>query len=315
MTGHGPVDARRGDAASLKFSAKEIETLAEIFPPRWPARSLLREVGFPLTEVPAAADTAVAFWEQIAESIAVGILPGGRRLLLVAAAKRYPGQPVFVAGPADTPSHGPMATGDGTSGKPTDASRALTRVLVVGANPQRTERIRPDRDARAIRQAAEQGHIIAEYCPAASATDLGRALEFRPDILHLACHGSAGDLIFEDAQGCEHAVAARDVEETLRLYAEVGSVRLRGVLLASCDGDQAAAELLRAADRVIAHTGPLDDECAVLFTRLLYQELARTPDLAVAARLAAQHTLLTDRSCADLVTGLLILPVGADRDG
>jgi hypothetical protein len=315
MTGQGPVGARRGDAASPELSTEEIATLAEIFPPRWPARSLLREAGFPLMEVPAAADTAVAFWEQIAEGIALGIFPGGRRLLLIAAAKRYPGQPVFSAGLADAPSDSRMAADDGTYGSAADGSRALTRVLVVGANPQGVERIRPDRDARAIRQAAERGHIVAEYCPAASATDLGRALEFRPDILHLACHGSAGDLIFEDAQGYEHAVAARDVEETLRLYTEVGSVRLSGVVLASCDGDQAAAELLGVADRVVAHSGPLDDDCAVVFTGLLYQELARTPDLAAAARLAARHTLLTDRSCADVVNGLLILPAAASGDG
>jgi hypothetical protein len=73
--------------------------------------------------------------------------------------------------------------------------------------------------------------------------------------------------------------------------------------------------LLPAADRVVAHTGPLDDQCAVVFTGLLYQELARTPDLAVAARLAAQHALLTDRSCADMVTGLVILPAGVGGDG
>jgi hypothetical protein len=49
---------------------EEIAGLAETFPPLRPARALLREAGFPLTEIPGTPDTALEFWEQAGESIA-----------------------------------------------------------------------------------------------------------------------------------------------------------------------------------------------------------------------------------------------------
>lgn len=272
-----------------EFSREEITTLAEVFPPVRAARTLLREAGFPMTELPAAPDTAVGFWEQVSESLAHGVLADGRRLIMRAAARRFPDQRVFAAA--------------GESWNP-------LRVLVLGASPTGTGRIRPDREAKAI-EAAAGDRLLVRYCPAASATALQQALDFRPDIIHLACHGTGTDLIFEDIFGEEHAVRADDVVSTLKLYRDLEQVRLRGLVLGSCDGDRIASGFADVAERVVAHGGPLDDECAVIFAGQLYQTLGRLPDIAAAALLAAQHAVLTDETCAGLKARLLILPTDA----
>lgn len=289
MTGALWEEARDHERAALEFTAAEITALAEVFPPVRTARSLLRAGGFPMTAMPAAPDTAIDFWTQVSESLAHGVLPGGRRRILAAAAQRYPGQEAFRAG-----------AGGGTPN--------AARVLVLGASPTGTARIRSDRDARAIDRARAGGHLDVTYCPAAAATDLQRVLDVRPDILHLACHGAGQDLVFENLLGEQHRVPARDVAATLQLYREIGGVRLRGLVLASCDGDAIAAQFVPVAERVIAHRGMLDDACAVTFTLHLYQALERTPDLGTAARLAARHAALTDVSCAAVVPGLIVLP-------
>jgi hypothetical protein len=298
------------EGARQEFTAAEIAVLAEAFPPIRTARSLLREAGFPMTEMPGAPETAAGFWEQVSESLANGALPGGRGRILIAASRRFPGQPAFTvaaAHPSVAVADRCVAVADDTVAAVDDKVRAL-RVLVVGASPSGTGRIRPDREARAIEAAGN--HLLVRYCPAAAATDLRHALEFQPDILHLACHGRGTDLVFEDTFGAEHAVPARDVAGTLRLYRDLGKVRLRGLVLGSCDSELIAADFAGVAERVVAHSGPLDDECAVVFAGHLYAALAHTADLGAAARLAAQHTLLTDQSCAAPMACMLVLPAG-----
>jgi len=148
-----------GRAADPEFTAAEITALAEVFPPVRPARSLLRASDFPMTEMPAAPDTAIDFWTQVSESLANGVRPGGRQLILAAAARRYPGQDMFrvMAGSsASGDSSAAVPGGPGSPGRARAADR-VTRVLVIGASPEGAERIRPDRDARAIEQARAGG--------------------------------------------------------------------------------------------------------------------------------------------------------------
>jgi hypothetical protein len=301
-----------GCAADPEFTAAEITALAEVFPPVRPARSLLRASDFPMTEMPAAPDTAIDFWTQVSESLANGVRPGGRQLILAAAARRYPGQDMFrvMAGSSATDDSSAAApSSPGGSGRARAADR-VTRVLVIGASPEGAERIRPDRDARAIEQARVAGRLDVTYCPAAVATDLQRVLDVRPDVLHLACHGAGQYLVFEDHLGQQHRVLAREVAATLGLYREIGGVHLRGLVIASCDGESIAGQFAAVADLVVAHRGSLDDACAVTFTSHLYEGLGRAPDLGAAARLAARHAALTDSSCAGVEAGLIVLPDG-----
>lgn len=274
---------------------EELVALSEVFPPVRPARALLREAEFPMTAWPGVIDTSIGFWEQISESLANGILAGGRHRIMTAALRRYPEKKEFQA-----------------VGGPAKYSLSVLRVLVIGAAPAGTGRIRPDRDARAIESAAQRGHLDVTYRPAAAATDLKDVLEFRPDIVHLACHGTGDDLVFEDVQGEEHRVAAADVADVLRRYSHAGQVHLLGLVLASCHSDVIAGHFVGTAKHVVAHRGALDDLCAQVFTRHLYEALAHIQDVAEAARLAAAEARLTDSSCASMMSDLIVLPVTAD---
>lgn len=279
---------------SDEFTLAEITELSTVFGAGRPARALLRQAGYPMSLMPAAADNAALFWEQISESLAQGAFPGGRLKIMAEAARRFPGNTVFT-----------MVVSVSFGGESADGP---LRVLVIGASPAGSERIRPDREAKAILAARDGGHFKVELCPAASASDLRQVLTFRPDIVHLACHGDGDDLIFEDTDGEEHRVSALHVASTLRLYRELKQIRLRGLVLASCASDGIAEHFADVAEWVVAHRGLLDDDCAVAFADQLYSALKDDGDLGVAARLAAQHVLLTDSGCSGVVTNLIVLP-------
>jgi hypothetical protein len=284
------------EGADGGFTAEEGTALAEVFPTARSARLLLIAAGFPVAGVPHS-DTSIGFWEQVSESLGNGLMPGGRHRILAEARRRFPGHRVF------------MASGLAVRG-PGGSARVQLRVLVVGASPTGQERIRADREARAIVAAAETGHLLVEFAPAAQATDLQRVLAFRPDILHLACHGDGEHLLFEDLHGEEHWVPAEQVAATLRLYRDHAGIRLRGLVLDSCYGAGVVACFAGVVDRMVTHRGSLDDGCAVTFAGHLYQALRGHPDLALAARLAAQHTLLADQTCTDVVSDLVVVPNG-----
>lgn len=104
---HDGGNGSSGSRGPAKFSGEEVTALAEIFPPSR-ALGLLREATYPMAEIPAVPGTAAEFWEQICQSIEQGVLPGGRRLLMKAAARRFPANPVFRS----------ALNGDGDPGSP-----------------------------------------------------------------------------------------------------------------------------------------------------------------------------------------------------
>lgn len=95
-TGHGDANGPAEGHGVSKFRTEEIAELAVVFPPSR-ALGLLREIGFPMTEIPAAPGTSAEFWEQICQGIEQGVLPRGRWLLMTAASRRYAANSVFRA--------------------------------------------------------------------------------------------------------------------------------------------------------------------------------------------------------------------------
>lgn len=268
------------------FARAEVTELAKAFPPVRLARSLLRQAGYPEVALPAAPETSLLFWEQVSEDVANGVLPDGRRRIMKAALEYFPANPTFKA----------------AIGPPNDG---LIRVLVVGASPRGTDRIRWDHELKAI-SAADRGHLEVRSCPAASVLDLDHVRMFRPNLLHLICHGEGENLVFEDPDGEAHPVAAIDIVDTI---AQVQDGRLLdGVLLRSCHGERVAGLFVKVAATVIAHRGIMDDTCGRLFADRFYRELARNRDLPVVARLAAREVANADQACQHLWKGLMILP-------
>ncbi|MFE9448073.1 effector-associated domain EAD1-containing protein [Streptomyces sp. NPDC006739] len=277
----------------MDLAPEEIEELARAYPPGPSAQGLLRRAGFPAEHVPSqVGTTSLDFWYAVAAAVSAGRVADGRGRLLVTAAREYPHNAVFRA-----------------------AARRrspIERVLVVGAAPHGTQRVRADRELRAVQQATARGAITVDYCPAAAVTDLGRMLDVPPDVLHLVCHGEAEHLVFEDTYGDPHRVPAADVARLLDGYARSAGERLRGLVLASCDST-AVAELFReVAEVVVAHRGPLDDDTAVLYAAELYGLLRRVPAFDEAARIAAEHVALNlgDEYGRRLTANLVVLGSG-----
>ncbi|MFI0980878.1 effector-associated domain EAD1-containing protein [Streptomyces sp. NPDC021093] len=272
----------------MNLTDEEIHALAQAFPPGPSARALLHRAGFPREHVPGQFGvTPLEFWYAVAEAVSAGIMEDGRGRLLETAARDYPHSPVLRAVPRPAVAH----------------------VLVVGASPHGSPRVRTDRELRAIQQAVAGGPVAVDYCPASDVTDLDRVLDVRPDLLHLVCHGEGEQLVFEDAYGDAHRVPARDVARLLGVYARYARAELRGLVLASCDSEAVAELFTGVVETVIAHRGPLDDDTAVLYAREFYGLLARVPALDAAARLAAEHVAvaLGDEYGEQLKANLVVL--------
>jgi hypothetical protein len=116
----------------------------------------------------------------------------------------------------------------------------------------------------------------------------------------------------------------------VRFYRDERGVRLRGVVLAACDGQTLAPFFAGVADTVIAHRDRLADQCGVAFAEqfytLLNAEAGRTaaahaapghavtraaaPDLAGVAREAAQLTAQYSAACDPVIASLIVLHDG-----
>lgn len=282
-----------------ELTQDEIFALAEAFPVGAPSLTLLRMAGFPAAAIPSDRDrNALEFWTEVAGQIARGVMRDGRRSLLAAARRRYPYSTQFPEPPAGA-----------EPGAPPGRARPL-RVLVIGASPSDLPPVRADRESRAIAKAAIPGRLDVDDVPGAEATDLERVRSFRPDILHFVCHGEEDFLVFNDVLGESDPVKAGRIADTLRFYQQSTGVRLRGIVLAACDGQTVAPFFADVADTVIGHRGKLSDPCGVAFATQLYRRLNETGDLAAAAREAAQLTAQFSAACDAVTASLIVLPDG-----
>lgn len=239
---------------------------------------LLWQVGFPDGLIPSIALNAGDFWAEVSRALASGAFPGGRRRLLAAAYRLYPASEAFAGG-------------------------RLRRVTLVGASPDEGDVVRADRELRELRAAARLGHLEVSAILAAGISDLRVLLREKPDVLHLSTHGDGTHLFFESALGERQRVLVAEVTAALAGYRDYGGVRLTGLVLASCHGESAATAFLDVAESVVAYRGPLEDACAVRFTRKLYEGLYDTPRLREAARQAAED--LSREGDCDISAGLI----------
>ncbi|MFD4829687.1 effector-associated domain EAD1-containing protein [Streptomyces uncialis] len=283
----------------------EISALTSAYRDSGSAELLLGAAGFPPMAMPAGAATMGDYWRRVSAKLAEGVMADGRRRILAKARSDYPYQPLFRPAATDAPSPRRTAAGPGSGGR--------TTVMLLGAEPAR---IGATRAAAELSRTLDEGgeRLDLRAYPAATAASLDQIRRVRPDILHLACHGEDESLILEDPDGEAHRLSADDLAATLHLAAEYTGHRLRALVLRSCGGERIAERFLPYADVVIAHHGPLDGECSVLFAAAFYRELAAlsgpitTKDLHIAARLAAQSAVNRAAMCRTVATGLLVLP-------
>jgi len=286
-------------AADNELTREEISALAEAFPVGAPARTLLRMAQFPPAAIPPDHGlSTLEFWTEVGVRVAGGALPDGRRKLLAAARRKYPYSTKLAA-----PAAGASAP---------VVPAAPLRVLVIGASPDDPDlpHVRADRESHVIGKVAVPGRLEVEAVLGAEATDLAKVGEFRPDIVHFVCHGEGEFLVFSDTRGEADFVTATRVADMLDYYRETSGVRLRGIVLAACEGNTLAPFFTGVGDTVIAHRGKLDDQCGVAFAEQLYRRLNDAADLAAAAREAAQLTAQFSASCLPVTSSLIVLPDG-----
>ncbi|AJT63902.1 hypothetical protein T261_2218 [Streptomyces lydicus] len=291
-------DANESDHAPLL--PDEIRALAALYSTPSRAEVLLHSAGYPADALPYAATTSGEYWEQVSLNLTTGVMAQGRQRILAKAWERHQYNPVFR-----------QAASDSAFGPALPAAGRL-KVMVLGAEPDQHGVVRAPAELREIQSASpDRWHVV--LCPAATSADLERIRRERPDILHLACHGSDGVLLLEEQEGLAHFLSADDLVETLRLAAQHYRHRLRALLLRSCESAEIAGLFTGVADVVIAHRGPLDAGCSTLFASAFYRELAvagpPTPEvLRATAQIAAQDVINHADVCRSLRTDLIVLP-------
>lgn len=267
------------------LSDHEVRALARAFPTGRSAALVLARAGIPVERLPITeAMTPLEYWWAVSSLVDGGIVADGRRAVLRAAHEQLPYHPDFQL----------------------DENR-IESVLVVGASPSGADRLRADRELRAILLASAD-KLTVHAAPAALPTDLEQVLSLRPHILHFACHGDGENLLFEGPRGTSRPVAGTRVVDILGVYRDQAGVALRGIVLNACDSADIAPLFARVADVVIAHDGPLSDGCAVIFAGKLYQALVAVSALSEAAHIAAGNTVLeAGAACGQLRDNLVVI--------
>jgi hypothetical protein len=289
--------------ADDELTQEEVLALASAFPVA-SAKMLLSAARFPSWAIPERGFTnSREFWIKIAEQIAAGVVPDGRRKILIEARRIYPWsktipEPLPAGAPAGGPrvsvadSHG-LQVGEnnvqinvmpeyraqrqdtgGYAGFPLVPPSPATalRVLVIGANPIDSDLpdVRTDREAHTIERVVLPDRVTVKVILGAEATDLRQVASFRPEVVHFVCHGTADSLVFNDTRGESDYVAAARVAGLLGFYRDTEGVRLRAIVLAACDGQVLAPYFTGVADVVIAHRGRLSNPCGVTFAQQFY---------------------------------------------
>jgi hypothetical protein len=148
----------------------------------------------------------------------------------------------------------------------------IRKVLLVCANPSGSDRIRVDREERALREAIQlsphRDKISITSLQAATVDDLHRALlRDHFDVVHFSGHGTNRGLVFEDTEG---RIFVPSSQALGRLFGKHG---VSAVLLNACYSLTVGQLSALDVDFTIASPCPIDDGAAIEFSRGFYDAL------------------------------------------
>jgi tetratricopeptide (TPR) repeat protein len=124
------------------------------------------------------------------------------------------------------------------------------------------------------------------------------------NIVHFICHGAPGALALEDERGLTAIVPAAEIARDVR-DGQIDLVVVNACYSAAGDAQSIAQSLVAAGVRsVVAHRWPLIDQAAVVFSQVLYRELAAGRALRAAFDEAVRIT--TDRFDAERGNAVLL---------
>ena len=150
----------------------------------------------------------------------------------------------------------------------------MKTVLLLAANPQGTQRINLDGEARAITEQLQMSRARDEFKLARETAvridDLERAVRvFQPNIIHFSGHGLRAGLILEDDRSGSRVVSTKALAEFFALYAE----QVECVVLNACYSKPQAGAIGRHIKYVVGMRKEIGDEAAVLFSEGFYGAL------------------------------------------
>jgi hypothetical protein len=157
-------------------------------------------------------------------------------------------------------------------GEPT-APEAST-ILFLAANPDGTQKLALDREAREIRskiRAAEhRDSLVFRTEWAVRPDDLLQYLnELRPQAVHFSGHGTASELILNDENGRAKPVTRAALRALFGLHAK--TVRL--VVLNACFSNEQADAIVEVIDCAVGMSQAIGDEAAIVFAAAFYRKL------------------------------------------
>lgn len=168
-----------------------------------------------------------------------------------------------------------------------DQNPALApRLLFVASDPYRGNRLRLDREVKAVEEALRSSGLEARFSLeqlwAATFLDLQHALlRHRPALLHFSGHGTpAGELALERDSGVPNDSRRSDpsdqrpAEALARMLGAIDDLNLRCVVLNACFSEVQATEVARHADCVVGLFAEVHDSAAIEFARGFYGALA-----------------------------------------
>jgi hypothetical protein len=177
-----------------------------------------------------------------------------------------------------------------------EAAPRKVKILFVAANPGDTDRLRLDREIKAIGEALRVGTardlFDLEQTWAATPADLqDHLLRYAPQVVHFSGHGDDGALVLEHSLGYgnegEHvSVTAQSIAE---LFSLVGN-NVRCVVLNACNSAPLAEAIAGSIDCAIGMSEPVDDILAVLFSWSFYHALGSGQSIKSSFDLACTQT-------------------------
>ncbi|MGV9680891.1 toll/interleukin-1 receptor domain-containing protein [Nocardia sp. NPDC003482] len=230
-------------------------------------------------------------------------VPGAENLLrALTGSSKYPAPPIAATVPA-LPS---VDTGRIHHG-------GEWSVVLLGASPFdiALQRLRADREFRAIHRVTRAGFLRVTARNLTAATDIGALMTENPQIVHVCGQYRAENrtLILENPAEDPQVVSVDTLARRMSLSREYGAPPIRVLVFSVDDGEEFLAEFVDVAETVIGWRGTVPADCGVAFCTRFYGALAHDEqrDVRRAARLAARDVAVAHGGCESFADRLVLL--------
>ena len=179
-------------------------------------------------------------------------------------------------------------------------------ILFLAACPDNAERIRSDKEHRAIEDTLKQSTFSEGYqlydVKSCKLRDITAALrKYKPTILHFSGHASRKGLVFENELGGFDIIQTAKLASVMERGTDNG---LRTVVLNACSTAEQSDCIANIVGCVVAMKDAVDDDASIDFMRAFYNSLGEGNGVEVAFNWGMAESQLL--SCPNMIRPLLI---------